>query len=97
MTDDTPPKPRRGRPRVYATPEEARLAGIARANAATRARRQARMHRTLSLTAATLAKAEALIAARGLDGITGFTDLVSALVEEETARTKSGDAGGAAP
>ena len=81
MTDDT--KPRRGRPRVYATPEEARLAGIARANAATQARRRAKVHRTVALTPATAAKAEALIEQRGLDGLTA---LVEALVEEETAR-----------
>ena len=83
MTDDPVAKPRRGRPRVHATPEEARIAAIARATAHTRQRRQALVERTVALTPATVAKVEALIAARGLDGLTA---LVEALVAEETAR-----------
>ncbi len=83
MTDT--PKRGRGRPRVHATPEEARTAAIARATAHTRARRQAMVERTVSLSPETLADADALMEARGLDGL---TNLVEALVDEETERVR---------
>ena len=82
MTDD-PTKPKRGRPRVHATPEEARAAAIARATAHTRARRQALVERTIALTPATVSAVDALVAARGIEGLTA---LVEVLVAEETAR-----------
>ncbi len=79
------PKRGRGRPRVHATPEEARVAAIARATAHTKARRQAMVERTVTLTPETVADADTLIEARGLDGLTG---LVEILVDEEIERVR---------
>lgn len=82
MSDDT--KRLRGRPRVHATPEAARDAARARANASTRARRAQRPDVSIPMTEATRVQADALVAHRRLAGL---GELVEALVAEETART----------
>lgn len=81
MADE--PKRTRGRPRVHATPEAAREAARARANASTRARRAERPDVSVPMTDATRVQADALVAHRRLAGL---GELVEALVAEETAR-----------
>ena len=83
MTDPLPPKRSPGRPRVHATPEAAREAARARANAHTRARRATAVEKTVALDATDVARGDEVILRRGLDG---WSHLVRVLLEDEQRR-----------